>query len=144
MLVFTALSSSFRQARGPHDFAFHNYFVLVNGFGNGTEDNTDEFEELHVSEDTAVFDPASTTTTSAGQLSNHRSPRAATSHHDDGLLGDPTPAVHQCHVNLLQRQTQLESFETLLPPSEDREGRKKSRAQVSYSRGKAPTKHSLR
>ena len=80
-------SSRFRFPQLPRPFK---------GFGNGTEDNTDEFEDLHVSEDTAVFDPASTTTTSAGQLSNHRSPRAATSHHDDGLmlpyqvvLGDP-------------------------------------------------------
>ena len=77
-------SSRFRFPQLPRPFK---------GFGNDTEDNTHEFEDLHVSEDTAVFDPASTTTTSAGQLSNHRSPRAATSHHDDGLLGDPPPAV---------------------------------------------------
>ena len=80
MFVFTALSSSFRQARGPHNFAFHNYLALVKCFGNSTEDNTDEFEDLHVSEDTAVFDPASTTTTVfwATHLQGRRPPNLLT------------------------------------------------------------------
>ena len=36
-------------------FRFHCHLVLVDSFGDGTEDNTDELEGLHILEVTAVF-----------------------------------------------------------------------------------------